>query len=74
MKPTFLVEGGTMRMRSKFENKLTKIRYNFLGIRQKNLNFVLCQFQRFKLYYKKYFEFNSHKMKFMFLSPIPRKL
>ena len=47
------MDGDTTRTRSEFENELMKIRYNFLGIRHKNVKFVLCQFQRFELYYKK---------------------
>ena len=49
----FNVEGDTMRMRSEFQNELKRIRYNFLGISDKNINFILCQFQRSELYYKK---------------------
>ena len=40
--------GHSTRARSVFENEnvsLMKIRYNFLGITDKNINFVPCQFQ-----------------------------
>ena len=47
------VEGNTMRMRSEFQNQLKRIRYNCLGINNKNINFILCQFQRSELLYKK---------------------
>ena len=34
-----------MRMRSEFKNKLNKNKVQFARIRDKNVNFVLCQFQ-----------------------------
>ena len=38
--------GHSMRTRSVFENEsLMRIRYNFLGIRDKNIYFIPCQFQ-----------------------------
>ena len=47
-----------MRMGSEFKNELMRIRHNFFGIRDTNVNFVLCQFERFELYLEKqYFEF-----------------
>ena len=72
------VEGDTTRTRSESENELMRIRHTFLGIRDTNVNFILCQFQRFELgLQKQYFEFlfwNWHRMKFTFVSLIPTKL
>ena len=39
--------GHSTRTRSKFENELYEIKIQFARIRDKNVNFVLCQFQRF---------------------------
>ena len=62
--------GDTMRTRSEFENELNENKVQFARIRDKNVNFILCQFQRFVLYLQKeYFGFlfwNSHRTKFMF--------
>ena len=46
-------EGDTTRTRSKFENELNENKVQFVRIRDKNVNFVLCQFQRFVLYLQK---------------------
>ena len=43
------------RTRSQFENKLNENKVQFARIRDKNVNFVLCQFQRFVLYLQKLF-------------------
>ena len=39
-------EGDTARTRSKFENELNENKVQFVRIRDKNVNFVLCLFQR----------------------------
>ena len=44
---------GTMRMRSKFKNDLDKNKIQFVRIRDKNVNYILCEFQRFVLYLQK---------------------
>ena len=44
-----------MRMRSEFENKLNENKVQFTRIRDKNINFITCQFQRFVLYLQKEF-------------------
>ena len=46
-------EGDRMRMRSEFENKLDDNNVQFARIRDKNINFVLCEFHRFVLYVQK---------------------
>ena len=48
-----MVKGDTTRTRSEFENELDENKVQFLRIRDKNVNFVLCQFQRFVLYLQK---------------------
>ena len=58
--------------------KIAKIRHNFLAIRDKNINFILCQFQNRNVKHS-FCEYNTnlwnwHWMKFTFLSLIPRKL
>ena len=50
------VQGDTMRMRSEFENDLKENKVQFVRIRDKNINFILCQFERFMLYLYLYFE------------------
>ena len=47
------MEGDTTRTRSEFENELNENKVQFARIRDKNVNFVLCQFQRFVLYLQK---------------------
>ena len=42
-----------MRTRFEFENKLDENNVQFARIRDKNVNFVLCQFQRFVIYLQK---------------------
>ena len=45
------VEGGnTTRTRSEFENELRENKVQFARIRDKNVNFVLCQFQNRTLF------------------------
>ena len=44
-----------MRMRSELENKLNENKVQFTRIRDKNINFITCQFQRFVLYLQKEF-------------------
>ena len=52
------MEGDTTRTRPEFENELNENKVQFVRIRDKNINFVLCHFQRFVLYLQKeYFEF-----------------
>ena len=41
------------RMRSKFENELDENKVQFTRIRDKNVNFILCGFQRFVIYLQK---------------------
>ena len=48
-----LVEGHMTRTRSEFENELGQHKVQFVRIRDKNANFILCQFQRFVLYLQK---------------------
>ena len=66
--------GHSTRMRSEFEKELNENNTQCVRIRDKNVNFVLCQFQSFVLYLQKEcFDFlfwNWHRMKFMFLSLI----
>ena len=41
--------GHSTRTRSEFENELDENKVQFARIRDKHINFVLCQFQRFVL-------------------------
>ena len=43
--------GDTTRTRSEFKNELNENKVQFARIRDKNVNFILCQFQRFALYF-----------------------
>ena len=49
------VEVGATRTKFEFENEGMRIQYNFLAVRDTNVNFFLCEFQRFELYYKRLF-------------------
>ena len=39
-----------MRTKSGFENELDENKVQFVRIRDKNINFILCHFQRFVIY------------------------
>ena len=47
------VEGDMTRTRSEFENELNKNKVQFARGGDRNVNFILCQFQRFVLYWQK---------------------
>ena len=47
------MEGGATRMRSEFENELDENMVQFVRIRDKNINFIVCQLQRFVLFLQK---------------------
>ena len=47
------MEGHTTGMRSEFENELNENKVQFVRIRDKHVNSILCKFQRFVLYLQK---------------------
>ena len=49
----YRMEGDRTRMRSEFNNELDDNNAQFARIRDKNVNFVLCQFQSLVLYLQK---------------------
>ena len=59
--PSKLVEGVTTSMSSEFENELKRNKVQFVRIRDKNVNFFLCHFQRFVLFLQSDTEISLHK-------------
>ena len=47
------MDGHTTRMRSEFGKELNENKVQFVRIRDKNVNSILCEFQRFVLYLQK---------------------